>query len=134
MFNRIRVIHVVVHSIEEAAKDYKERFGLEATTSGDRPDLGIRNAILPIGDAVIELIEPLDREEGPLPKFLQNRGEGVYMTGWEVDDIDEAVKSLQEKGVRLVNADPESRAKGAQVFLHPKSTHGVLIELVEKPK
>lgn len=136
MFKRIRFIQVAVNNVEEAAKDYRDIFGLEADAeqSGDHPDLDIRNAMLPVGDAFIELIEPFDPKEGPLPRFLQNRGEGLYMVSCEVDDIDEAIKSLQEKGVRLTNADPESRAKGLQVFIHPKSTHGVLIHLVEEPK
>jgi methylmalonyl-CoA epimerase len=94
--------------------------------------LGIKNAILPIGDAVIELIEPLDQQQGPVAKFLQNRGEGVYMIALEVDDIDSAVQSLQDKGVRLLSADAESRAKGIPVFIHPQSTKGLLIELVQK--
>ncbi len=136
MFKRIRFIQVAVNNVAEAARDYRELFGLEADAaeSGDWPGLGIRNAMLPIGDAVIELIEPFDPEEGPLPRFLQNRGEGLYMMSWEVDDLDEAIKSLQAKGVRLTNADPDSRARGVPVFIHPKSTHGVLIHLVTGPK
>ena len=133
MFNKLRVVHIVVNNAEEAAQDYSERFGLEKTRSGESPALGVRTAVLPVGDAVIEFIEPIDKEQGPLPRFLQNRGEGIYMMGWEVDSVDDAVKALQEKGVRLTNADPEARAAGANVFIHPKSAHGVLIELIEKP-
>jgi methylmalonyl-CoA epimerase len=134
MFTKIRVIHIAVNSVKEAAKDYSERFGLQVSSSGELPELGIRNAMLPIGDAVIELIEPIDREQGPLARFLQNRGEGVYMTGWEVENLEKTIQSLQKKGVHLINADPEARAKGANVFVHPKSAHGVMIELLEKPK
>jgi methylmalonyl-CoA epimerase len=134
MFTKIRVIHIAVNSVKEAAKDYSERFGLQASSSSELPELGIRNAMLPIGEAVIELIEPIDRAQGPLARFLQSRGEGVYMTGWEVDNLEETIQSLQKKGVRLINADPEARSKGANVFIHPKSAHGVMIELLEKPK
>lgn len=134
MFGRIRVIHMAVNNVDEAVKDYKDRFGFKVTRAGDMPALGIRNAILPIGDAVIELIEPLKAGEGPVAKFLQTRGEGVYMTGWEVDNLDAAIKELQAKGVRLVNAEPEARARGANVFVHPRSAHGVMIELLEKGK
>ena len=134
MFTKIRVIHIAVNSVKEAAKDYSERFGLQVSSSSELPELGIRNAMLPIGEAVIELIEPIDRAQGPLARFLQNRGEGVYMMGWEVENLEETIQSLQEKGVRLTNADPEARAKGANVFIHPKSAHGVMIELLEKPK
>jgi methylmalonyl-CoA epimerase len=134
MFTKIRVIHIAVNSVKEAAKDYSERFGLKVSSSGELPELGIRNAMLPIGEAVIELIEPIDRPQGPLPRFLQSRGEGVYMTGWEVDNLEQTIQSLQKKGVSLINADPAARAKGANVFIHPKSAHGVMIELLEKPK
>jgi methylmalonyl-CoA epimerase len=132
MFTKLRVVHIAVNSVEDAVKDYSGRFGLKVSRSGEMPVLGIRNAILPMGDAVIELIEPIDREQGPLARFLQNRGEGIYMMGWEVDNLEETIRFLQEKGVRLTNADPEARAKGANVFVHPKSAHGVMIELLEK--
>jgi methylmalonyl-CoA epimerase len=134
MFTKIRVIHIAVNSVKEAAKDYSERFGLQVSSSSELPELGIRNAMLPIGEAVIELIEPIDRAQGPLARFLQSRGEGVYMTGWEVDNLEKTIQSLQKKGVSLINADPVARAKGANVFVHPKSAHGVMIELLEKQK
>ena len=132
MFSGLRAVHVVVRNIDEAVKLYQDNFGLQPSQSGTMPELGIKNALFPIGNAVIELIEPLDPEQGPVAKFLQNRGEGVYMMAWEVENLDSAIQSLTEKGVRLLNADPESRAKGAQVFMHPKSTKGVLVELVQK--
>ena len=132
MFTKVRAVHVAVDNVEEAAKLYADNFGLEVSKSATLPALGIKNAILPIGDAIIELIEPLDPEQGPVAKFLQSRGGGVYMIALEVENIDSAVQSLQEKGVRLLSADAESRAKGIPVFIHPKATKGLLIELVEK--
>ncbi len=133
MFNRIRAVHIAVNNVDEAAREYADSFGIEATRSGPSPALGIRNAILPVGDAIIELIEPLNAGEGPVARFLESRGEGVYMMALEVDNLDSAIEALQAKGVRLIAADPESRAKGALPFIHPKSSHGVLIELMEKP-
>jgi len=132
MFTKIRTVHIAVNSVEEAARAYSDSFGLEASRSGAIPELGIKNAILPVGDAVIELIEPLNPEEGPVARFLRNRGEGIYMMALEVENLGSAIKSFEAKGVRLVAADPESRARGGPVFIHPGSTHGVLIELVEK--
>lgn len=125
-------MHIAVNDVEEAARDYHERFGLEVSRQGTVEDLGIKNAIIPVGDAVLELIEPIDPSEGPLGRFLGTRGEGVYMMALEVDDVDQAITELESKGVRLLAADPESRAKGGPVFVHPKSTHGVLIELVTR--
>jgi len=132
MFKKVRAIHVAVNDLEEAKKLYADNFGLEAFNSGELPLLGIKNAFLQVGDAVIEFIEPLNREEGPVSKFLDTRGEGIYMIALEVDNIDSAIESMQKKGIRLISADAESRAKGIPVYIHPKSTKGILIELVEK--
>ena len=131
MFSKIRAVHVAVKNVEEAARQYTDSFGLQVSQSETLPALGIKNALFPIGDAAIELIEPLDPEQGPVAKFLQSRGEGIYMIALEVEDIDSAVQSLEEKGVRLLSVDAESRAKGIPVFIHPQSTRGLLIELVE---
>jgi len=132
MFTKIRAVHVAVNNVEEAVKDYERAFGLKVSRIEPQPHNGVKIAVLPIGDAVIELIEPLNPEEGPVARSLKNRGEGIYMIALEVDGLDAALKSLQAKGVRLISDDAESRAKGVQPFIHPKSTHGVLVELVEK--
>lgn len=131
MFTKIHNVVVAVKDVEEAAKLYTDNFGLQVSRSGTVPELGIKNAFFPIGDAVIELIEPLDPQQGPVARFLQSRGEGVYMLELEVESIDSATQSFREKGVRLLGADPESRAKGSRVFIHPESTKGVLIQLVQ---
>lgn len=134
MFNKVRVVHMAVNNIAEATKDYQERFGMKVTSRGELAREGIRTAVMPIGgDTVVEFIEPVNRD-GAVAKFLQNRGEGVYMMGWEVNNLDAAIEELQAKGVRLINAEPETRAKGANVFIHPKFAHGLMIELLEKPK
>jgi len=132
MFNTIRVVHVAVNSVEEAAQVYKEKFGIDSEPPHEQPATGIRATLIQMGETSIELIQPLDPEEGPVAKFLKNRGEGIYMMGVEVDDIDETVKKLEAKGVRLINAEP--RVDGVPVFIHPKENHGVMLELVEKPK
>ena len=135
MFNRPRVIHLAVNNLKETMKDYEEKLGFKALPrGGDAPQLGIRNGFLQFGDMIVEVIEPLTAGQGPVAKFLETRGEGIYMMAWEVDDIDKAIKELQAKGVRLVNADAESRKKGLMTFVHPKSAHGIMVELVEKPK
>ena len=132
MFTKIHNVVIAVNNVEEAVKLYTDNFGLQVSQSGTRPDLGLKNAFLPVGDATIELIEPLDPQQGPIAKFLQNRGEGMYMLELEVEDIDSAIQSLKEKGVRLLGADPESRAKGSPTFIHPQAAKGVLIQLVPR--
>jgi methylmalonyl-CoA/ethylmalonyl-CoA epimerase len=132
MFTRVRAVHIAVNNVDEAAGEYSEKLGLKVSRSGAMPEMGVKNAILPVGESVLELIEPLDPQQGALARFLQNRGEGVYMIALEVDDMGAAIKTLQSKDVRLIDADPASRSRGGPVFIHPKSTHGVLIELVEQ--
>ncbi len=120
MFTKIHNIIVAVKNVEEATKEYTDNFGLQASRSGTNPERGIKNTLFPIGDAILELIEPLEPEQGPVAKFLQTRGEGVYMIELEVENLDASIQSLKERNVRLLGADPESRAKGAPVFIHPR--------------
>lgn len=133
MFTRIRSVMIAVNNLDESAKLYADSFGVQAGKPVDNQAGGVKEAAGPVGDCQIEFLEPLDPQEGAVAKFLQKRGEGVYMIAVEVENLDAAVKSLTEKGVRLLNADPESRAKGAHVYIHPKSTKGVLIQLDQKP-
>ena len=132
MFKNIRAIHIAVNSVEEATKTYADNFGIEAFQSGSVPELGIKNALLQMGDAVIELIEPFEAGEGPVAKFLEKRGEGVYMTAMDVEDLESTVADLRARGVPLINDNPEAREQGAPVFIHPKASHGLMIELLEK--
>ena len=132
MFNKILRVIIAVNDIQEAIKVYTDNFGLQVSRSESRPDLGIKNALLPVGDDIIEFIEPLDPRQGPVKKFLETRGEGLYQLEIEIDSIDSAVKSLTEKGVRLIAANPESRERGDPVWIHPQSAKGVLIQLVQK--
>ena len=132
MFSRIRAVHIAVKNIEEAAKLYTDNLGLQVSQSGTMPELGMKNALFPVGDAVIELIEPLDHQQGPIARFLESRGEGLYMMALEVENMDSAIQTLNQRGMRLIGTEPESRAKGIPVFIHPQSTKGVLVELVQK--
>ncbi|MEM7362915.1 MAG: VOC family protein [Pseudomonadota bacterium] len=131
MLKKILAIHVAVNSVEEAAKTYTRNFGIEPFDSGSAPELGIKNVLFRVGDTVIELIEPYEAGEGPVAKFLEKRGEGVYMTAMGVDDLDSAASDLRSKGVPLINDTSEAREQGTPVFVHPKATHGLMIELLE---
>lgn len=133
MFTKVRCIHIAVNSVEEAVKDYESNFGITPYKRDVLPEMGIKNALLQVGDAAIELIEPIEAGQGPVAKFLEKRGEGVYMSAMEVEDMDAAVEALREKGVPLINDTPEAREQGIPVFIHPKAARGLMIELVEKP-
>ena len=135
MFTRIQGIYIAVKDVEEAAKTYKDNFGVEATSFNTLPHLGVKIALIPIGDAYIEFIEPLDPQEGPVAKFLQTRGEGVYHVNIEVENVESAVKFLQERGVQtlasgikgMINPDPVN--KPVPIMIHPKAGKGLMIGL-----
>lgn len=132
MFTKLHNIVIAVKDVEQATKLYTDTYDFQVSRAGFNPQTRLKNAIFPIGDATIELVQPFDPEERAVTKFLQNRGEGLYMLEFEVESIDSAIQLLRAKGVRLLGDDPESRAKGGLVFIHPQSTRGVLIMLVQK--
>ena len=86
---------------------------------------------IPVGDSSIELLEDVSGSSA-IRKFLDKNGEGIHHIAFEVDDINEAVRELKEKGVRLVDETPRPGAHGMSIaFMHPKSTHGILMELCQ---
>lgn len=125
--------HVVaaVTNVDEAAQLYKRNFGLSATDRGEIPKFGLRNAILPIGQAFVELAEPLD-DSSPLAKAIKERGEGLYLVALEVDDLDAAVADLRGKGYRVTDPAEGSQPTYRLAFVSPKSAHGALLQLLEK--
>ncbi|MBW2569388.1 MAG: methylmalonyl-CoA epimerase [Deltaproteobacteria bacterium] len=89
-------------------------------------------AFFPIGESEVELLESID-PDGHIGKHLEKRGEGIHHVAFLVENIEEALAELKEKGIRLVDEKPRKGAGGAKIaFLHPKSTNGVLVELCER--
>lgn len=123
-------IGIAVKDLASAKQFYEDKLGTsvsEEETVGD-----MRIAFVPVGEVRIELIEPTN-EDGVIGKFITKRGEGFHHIAYKVEDIDQALASLKESGVRLVDERPRSGAGGKRVaFLHPKETQGVLTEIVEK--
>ena len=132
MIKKIDHIAIVVRGIEEALQVYEGALGFELASVKEVPEQAVRVAFLPVGESEIELVEPLTTESG-VAKFLEKRGEGLHHICLEVEDIEAALQDLAAKGVRLIDEQPRQGAHGQVAFLHPKSTHGVLIELIEKP-
>ena len=89
-------------------------------------------AFIPVTDSEVELLESTD-PEGPVAKYINARGEGVQHVAFRVENIDEALAELKEKGVRLIDQEARRGAGGARIaFIHPKETNGVLVELCER--
>lgn len=127
-------IGVAVRSLDEALKVYRDAIGLNTIGFEDVADQGVRVAMLPTGESRIELLEP-SRPDSPIEKFLAKRGEGIHHIALEVDDLEATLATLQARGVRLIDSAPRAGAHNTRIaFVHPSSTHGVLLELVEHVK
>lgn len=123
-------IGIAVRSIE-AAKIY-QALGLEIDHVETVESQGVKTAFLAVGDANLELLEPLS-PDSPVGRFIAKRGEGIHHICLRVENIEEHLANLQEKGFRLINPQPVPGAHGCRVaFLHPSAGGGVLIELSEK--
>jgi methylmalonyl-CoA epimerase len=90
----------------------------------------VRIAFLPVGESKIELVEPTDDATG-VARFLEAKGEGVHHICFEVGNLAEALLRLEIAGVELIDTAPRKGAEGPVAFLHPRSCHGVLVELIE---
>jgi methylmalonyl-CoA epimerase len=121
-------IGIAVRSIEEAKKFWCDRLGLKITRIEEVPEQKVRAAIL---DAGIELLEPTS-PDSPVAKFIEKRGEGLHHLTLATGNLADRLKALKAAGVNLIDETPRIGAGGAGIaFLHPKSAHGVLVELCE---
>ena len=133
---RIDHVAIIVRDIEEALAFYRDTLGIAPGAIKDVPTEQVRIAFLPMGGpggSEIELIEPLVPDSS-LSRFLEKRGEGLHHICLEVDDIDAALAEMQAQGAAVLDQQPRVAAEGRAIFLHPKGTHGVLLELIEKPR
>jgi len=127
----IHHIAIVVHDLDAALALYRDALGLEMTERRAVPEEGVEIAFLPAGEGEIELLHPLDEENG-VARFLEKRGEGVHHICLAVEDIEATMERLREAGAQLLSEEPHVNEHGTRfAFIHPKSTHGVLLELYE---
>lgn len=122
-------IGIAVKSIEGCLDFYSGVLGLEVETLFSVAEQGIKTCMLKIGNTKIELLESTT-EGSPIAKYIEKRGEGIHHICFEVEDIETSLHTLERKGITLIDKTPRMGAEGKKIaFLHPKSTHGVLIEL-----
>jgi methylmalonyl-CoA epimerase len=134
MPERIDHVAIIVHNIEQALVFYRDTLGIVPTAIKEVPTEQVRIAFLPMGGSggsEIELIEPTNPDSS-LSRFLEKRGEGLHHICLEVEDIDASLHKMQEQGVPVLDQEPRVAAEGRAIFLHPKATHGVLLELIER--
>ena len=128
---RVHHVAVIVKSLEDALPLYRDLLRLPLETIMDIPQDRVRIAFLGIGESKIELVEPTDDTTG-VARFLANKGEGFHHVCFEVDDLAQELTRLGIDGVELIDSAPRKGAEGPVAFLHPRSCHGVLVELIEK--
>jgi methylmalonyl-CoA epimerase len=131
---KIDHIGIAVKSLADAVKMYETTIGLKVSAYETVEDQGVSLAMIPVGDSRIELLEPL-HAESPIQKFMAKRGEGIHHIAVAVDNIEEALERFKAAGARLIDTVPRRGAHNSKIaFIHPSSTHGVLLELVEHAK
>ena len=131
MIKGIAHIGIAFKSIAEAQKFWVNTLGLELLRIEDVPEQRVRVAMLKAGKTTIELLEPT-APDSPVQKFIERRGEGLHHVTLQTDKLADRLKALKAAGVTLIDGQPRLGAGGAGIaFLHPKSAHGVLVELCE---
>jgi len=125
-------IGIAVKSIAEGEKSFTDILGLKLQKVETVAEQKVKTGFFPIADIELELLEST-QPDGPIARFIEAKGEGVQHIAFRVENIDDALRELKEKGIRLIDQEPRKGAGGSRIaFIHPKETHGVLVELCEK--
>ena len=129
---RVHHVALIVRSIDDSLGLWRDALSLELETIMDIPSDHVRIAFLGVGESKIELVEPTDDTTG-VARFLESKGEGFHHVCFEVPNLAEALMRLEIDGIELIDSAPRKGAEGPVAFLHPRSCHGVLVELIEAP-
>ncbi len=128
---KIDHIGVAVKSLDAARVLFEKALGIPCAGREEIPSQQVRVEFYQVGDTRIECLEPTS-DSSPIANFLDRNGEGIHHIAIQVPDITQALQLAREQGIRLINDAPRTGAEGTMIaFLHPKATHGMLIELVE---
>jgi len=129
---KIDHLGVAVKSIDKGKEFWTDILGLAFEGAETVEAQKVTTAFFPVGESEVELLEST-APDGPIARYIEKRGEGIQHIAFRVENIDEALEELKEKGIQLIDEAPRMGAGGARIaFLHPKSTGGVLVELCER--
>ncbi len=129
MLGRIDHIAIAVEDLEEAIAFFEKAYGLACISKDVVGDT--KAAFLPIGETRLELVQSII-PDGAVAKYINSRGEGIHHLAFQVDDIRAVLNNLASLGIRLIDREPRPGAHDTEVaFVHPKSNHGILMELVQ---
>lgn len=130
---KIHHIGIATSEIGGTAEIWDELLGLRPDHTEEVAGQKVRVCMLPVGESRLELLEPMS-PDSPISKFLGKRGGGIHHLALSVEDIRSTLRDLKKKGARLIDEEPRAGAGGCLVaFIHPSSTGGVLLELVQEP-
>lgn len=129
---KIHHIGIATPTLEDGLAIWRDALGLSPEFTEEITEQGVRLCMLPVGDTHVELLEPLGADSS-VGKFLAKRGPGIHHIAIEVSDIHASLAELKNKGARLIDETPRTGASGCLIaFVHPSSTNGVLLELVQR--
>ena len=130
--SHIEHLGIAVNNLEESIPYYENLLGTKCYNVEEVKDQRVKTAFFLIGETKIELLESTD-PEGPIGKFLEKKGEGIHHIAFAVDNASDALTEAESMGLSLIDKVARKGAEGMNIgFLHPKSTHGVLIEFCSK--
>lgn len=129
---KVHHVALVVRSVDDALPFWRDSLGLGLETVMDIPQDKVRIAFLGVGESKIELVEPTDDTTG-VARFLESKGQGFHHVCFEVANLAETLIRLEIDGLELIDTAPRKGAEGPVAFIHPRSCHGVLVELIEAP-
>jgi methylmalonyl-CoA epimerase len=132
MFTEIDHVAIAVNDLEAAIAWYGDVFGATVAHRERVESDGVEEALLAVADSFIQLLTPT-REDSPVAKYLANKGEGLHHVGYRVADCAQALQSVKDAGGRVIDEAPRPGSRGTTVaFVHPKTSFGTLIELVQE--
>ena len=131
MFGEIDHIGVAVEDLDESIALYRDRFGMREQHRETVEEFGVEAVLLEIGDAHVELLTPI-QPDSAVARFLEKNGPGIHHVAYRTADIDAALDRMTKAGVRMIDEQARTGIRESRVaFVHPKSTGGVLTEIVE---
>ncbi len=129
---KIDHLGIAVNSIDDGKAFWSDVLGLDFEGAETVSEQKVTTAFFPVGESEVELLEST-APDGPVAKYIEKRGQGIQHVAFRVENIDDALAELKEKGVQLIDQQPRIGAGGAKIaFLHPKATNGVLVELCQR--
>jgi methylmalonyl-CoA/ethylmalonyl-CoA epimerase len=132
LLTEIDHVAIAVSDLEAAIAYYRDTFGADVAHRELVESDGVEEALLRVADSYVQLLTPT-RDDSPVAKYLQNRGEGLHHVGYRVDDCAAALEAVKERGGRVIDESPRPGSRGTTVaFVHPKGAFGTLIELVQE--